>query len=673
MRGSGTSSTYQQRLVRACTAFVPVYAAAVLAYTLLGSESSWLHAFVVDWMALPSQIIALSAASWRAFGWRRVAPAGAGAWTLFAAASALSIVALIVWNVVEPSQAQPWLASGDVIYLASYCALSAALACLFVFLGGTFRSRLVGLEALSIMTSMLAVLWAVMYGPLAPAPSTYQVSYAYAGAYGVVAALLLVLSSAVGSRATEVGARAFPRLLAVAGLVEGIWVIGWLMSWLATEDFLGRFADFGEVLAYSSIAVAAFAAAPRPSPLPHAADEFRSTFTFMPTLLVLVAVALLTSLIAARSATGTWLILALLVFCGSLIVGRHFLVQRTFERMQRAIVEREIDCRVTELVRESADVFVIAGADGVIAFASPAAGNLLPFSAGRLVGKQLPECFGADNAVAIHRLLGDVMRAADVVRAMELTLTPTLASGVRVLRVAATNHLANPNLRGVVLVISDITRERALEREVVEVASAERLRLAAEVHDGIGQELTGIALLLQRIASVAPDSSDQQVGELRKVIGHVNHTIHETRDLARGLSPLYPLHGSLTAALETLTAGAAAPRVTIDIDPRFSDRQVDATAAEHLYRIAAEAVRNARVHGAAHRIEVVLNCAASQLELTVSDDGRGFDTGADGHAGLGMRLMSYRARVIGATCSVESARAGGTRVQISLPLVRAPV
>ena len=668
LRSPGTLSAYQHWPARVATALVPLYAAAVLAYTLLGSESSRLHALVVDWMALPSQISALAATSWRAFGWRRVEPTGAGAWALFAAASALSIVALIVWNVAEPSQLQPLLGCGDVIYLVTYCVLSAGLARLFVFAGGTFRSRLAWLDALSTTASILAVLWVMMYGPLAQASPLRQISYEYAGAYGVLAAVLLTLAAAVGSRVTKTETRVFLILLVVAGLVEGTWVIGWLVSWLTTEEFLGRFADFGEVLASSAIAVAALLAPPRPAPIPHAANEFRGAYTFMPTLLVLLAIALLTSLIAARSAVGTWLILALLIFCGSLIVARHFLVRRTFERMQKAFFEREVDRRVTELVRESADAFVIAGADGVVAFASPAAGILLPFTAERLVGKRLLECFGAGNAGAVHSLLGDAARGGNEIRTMELTTA--LAPGARVLRVVATNHLANSHLRGIVLVISDITKERALEREVVEVASAERLRLAADVHDGLGQELTGIALLLQRMLSVGPDSSAQQFVELRRVIGYVNHAICETRDLARGLSPLYPLHGSLTAALEALAAGAETPRVIVDVDPGFSDRLVDTTAAEHLYQIAAEAVRNARVHAAAQHIEVVLNCAALQLELTVSDDGCGLSTGAEGHAGLGMRLMSYRARVIGATCSVESARAGGTRVQISLPLTR---
>ena len=149
----------------------------------------------------------------------------------------------------------------------------------------------------------------------------------------------------------------------------------------------------------------------------------------------------------------------------------------------------------------------------------------------------------------------------------------------------------------------------------------------------------------------------------------MNDCLQHTRDLTRGLSPLYVVGGSLRDALEQIEGPhpGSGPPVRVTVDPWFDDRVMNGMEADHLYRIALEAVRNARRHSEGSYVSVALRVARGELNLDIADDGDGISsTNQQGH-GFGLRLMAYRARVIGATLTIANRVGGGTRVQVTIP------
>jgi two-component system, NarL family, sensor histidine kinase UhpB len=215
---------------------------------------------------------------------------------------------------------------------------------------------------------------------------------------------------------------------------------------------------------------------------------------------------------------------------------------------------------------------------------------------------------------------------------------------------------------------AEIERRR-LERALREAADEERGRLAKELHDGLGQELTGFALLTDGLAKQVARSQSPVALELERLAKVARHAIKTCRDIARGLSPLGGTLAGLTEALRDLTdrtAGPPGPGVSLTVNmnaPITTSREV----CEHLYRIAQEALTNAMKHSGAATVEVRLDVDAETIRLSVLDDGTGIaDLPADSF-GLGMRTMRDRAAVIGSRLSVEGRRDGGTAVICETP------
>ena len=220
--------------------------------------------------------------------------------------------------------------------------------------------------------------------------------------------------------------------------------------------------------------------------------------------------------------------------------------------------------------------------------------------------------------------------------------------------------------------IRDITERKRLEQEILEVSTAEQERIGREIHDGIGQQLTGLTLLasgIERRLAAAGHS-----GEAAAVAGlqvHLQAALDEVRLLARGLSPVEIDPQGLANALSQL---AGQVRAVSGIDCRYEgawDVQVaDNVQALHLYRLAQEAVQNAVKHGAPVTVAVGLEQDADELVLTVRDDGIGIADAPERAPGLGLHIMQYRAGILGGRCTFGPARGGGTLVRCKVPLGR---
>jgi signal transduction histidine kinase len=212
-----------------------------------------------------------------------------------------------------------------------------------------------------------------------------------------------------------------------------------------------------------------------------------------------------------------------------------------------------------------------------------------------------------------------------------------------------------------------LARIRLLESEIIDIADRERRRLSAELHDGLGQELTGISLMLRGLTRRPGAAAVAR--QLEEIIGLVNHTLEGARSMSFGLSPATIGRGGLPAALQTLIAWSC-ENYQLDVRLRLAFRSpphiVD-TVAGHLYVIVQEAIRNAVRHGSARCIVVTLRSDRARIGLSVADDGGGIAIEAERGVGMGLKIMQYRCSLIGAAMHIKPLRAGGTRLRIICP------
>lgn len=215
---------------------------------------------------------------------------------------------------------------------------------------------------------------------------------------------------------------------------------------------------------------------------------------------------------------------------------------------------------------------------------------------------------------------------------------------------------------------TDITHRKRLEQELLDLSEREQRRFGHDLHDGLGQRLTGLEMLSHALAEEVRNHAPALASLAQKLNHELRETVTQARLISHSLAPVQ-LHGE--GLMRGLTELAASTNRIPGVSCEFvSGRSVpvhDVTVATHLYRIAQEAVNNALKHGSAKRIEITLTEGSEGLELTVQNDGRGIPAGGGDKRGMGLNVMRYRAESIGATLTIESGKRNGVRVACSLP------
>ena len=248
----------------------------------------------------------------------------------------------------------------------------------------------------------------------------------------------------------------------------------------------------------------------------------------------------------------------------------------------------------------------------------------------------------------------------------ELEVSVKVGDEIRFLQVTASDQSRNRLIEGIVLTVRDMSEQRSLERALLDVATRERHRLCGDIHEGLGQQLTGVVLYLKSMVGTVNRGGAIGAAEVEAVIGLVNGAIEQVRSLARGLSPLEVVHRSLGSALKVLTDDVARQSgIAVTLDTHINDASLSDLEADHLYRIVQEGLLNAARHSGCHAVAVSVRASADDLVVVIADDGRGIPDGAGEGGGLGLRMMRYRARLLGATLRIESPPGGGARLVIT--------
>jgi len=214
----------------------------------------------------------------------------------------------------------------------------------------------------------------------------------------------------------------------------------------------------------------------------------------------------------------------------------------------------------------------------------------------------------------------------------------------------------------------DVTERRAFGQALMDAIGGEQRRIAQEMHDGLGQELTGLALSVRALANRAQRERDSISVDLDQLALLATSCIQDAHRIVQGLSPLTNADGNLDAALQSLAQRSSLSGTRVQFRTLYDAAAlVELKVRNHLYRIAQEAVQNALKHSGARSIEIELRAGPGVLTLSIVDDGQRAATQAPGATGLGMRTMRFRASAIGGVLSVTRGANGGNSVVCVVP------
>ena len=213
----------------------------------------------------------------------------------------------------------------------------------------------------------------------------------------------------------------------------------------------------------------------------------------------------------------------------------------------------------------------------------------------------------------------------------------------------------------------DVAHRERLEREVLAISEREQRRIGQDLHDGVCQHLTGIALLSRSLQQKLVDRAAPEAPEAARITGLVNEGIEQTRRVTHGLHPVANEPTGLMVALQSLANGVhSSDQLSCQFACPAPVLIPDQLAATYLYRIAQEAVQNAIRHAKPTAIAIGLTSDEAQISLTITDDGCGLPSPRD-TKGLGLAIMNYRAHTVGAKLAIRRGAERGTIVRCVLP------
>ncbi len=220
---------------------------------------------------------------------------------------------------------------------------------------------------------------------------------------------------------------------------------------------------------------------------------------------------------------------------------------------------------------------------------------------------------------------------------------------------------------GRVIVFSDISARKNLERQIAEISDREQRHLGEDLHDGLCQHLVSVAFAARKLAGKLAEQSLHEAEDATQIAELLGESIAQARAVARGLYLVPREAGGLRSALEEFVMQVRARhRMPCHFVEHVSVPIEGEMVVTNLFRIAQEAVTNAIKHARASRIAVTLSADPEEIRLTIEDDGTGFQPDSQPTHGMGLHLMNYRARMMGAALRIERRSAGGTTVSCSL-------
>ena len=364
-------------------------------------------------------------------------------------------------------------------------------------------------------------------------------------------------------------------------------------------------------------------------------------------------------------------LMRLCVFCVCALLSSEVAARRRAEERQR---------QTNEALRQQTNILqsiLNSMGDGVIV--ADAQGNILLFNpeAERLVRKGFGDVTLADWLKRQQTYMPDVLTAYPTtehpllqtihgkeINGAEMFLgTDSRNSGVWLSCTGRPLIDAEKKIRGGVIVMRDVTHRRMLEKQIADISDREQSRIGQDLHDTLCQQLVSVGYATEILRLALEQINSPESAKVESIAELINQCITQARQFARGLYPVRLEADGLSSALEELAVTVQARsrihcRFTVD-EPVFINDEVSAI---NLFRIAQEAVNNAVKHSRAKTISIGIGAVEDEVTLTVNDDGIGFPIKLERSQGMGLHIMNYRARMIGASLEIRRGARGGTIV-----------
>jgi PAS domain S-box-containing protein len=298
--------------------------------------------------------------------------------------------------------------------------------------------------------------------------------------------------------------------------------------------------------------------------------------------------------------------------------------------------------------------------------------NLQPSRAKRILGrtfvikarKKGGKSFPVELSVARYESNGRTLFTA-----MLVDVTDREAAQAQVHRYTSELEKAQQKMLSMMSALeAEVHERKSAEEKILQISEREQRRLGEELHDGLGQTLTGISFMTKVLAKQLETEGSERTAEAAEISTFVNEAIAKTRDLARGFYPIELEKNGLISALHDLAAREHSLfGVDCQICTEVESLMPDLNKAAQVYRIAQEAIENAIKHGEARKITVRLAKQNGHVNLTVQDDGKGFPKSLPKSRGMGLQIMKYRAGMLAGSFNIKAGARKGTVVTCSFP------
>ncbi|MDB6111384.1 MAG: sensor signal transduction histidine kinase [Pedosphaera sp.] len=356
-------------------------------------------------------------------------------------------------------------------------------------------------------------------------------------------------------------------------------------------------------------------------------------------------------------------ILGLIVLGASIWVAvlRRRVHKQTKIIRQKLQVEAALKERYENLFENANDMVFTHDLLGRITSINKAGEQLLQRNRAEILSRNLVEFVTEEQRGAAEQWLGQVVKGAELPPGEWNLLN---AAGQRIRLEISTRMVASAGkVAEVEGIARDVTERKRLESEILEISTREQRRIGHDLHDGVCQQLAAIAYRLDILSDQLGEKGVPESAEADWIGGLIHEAISQTRGAARGLYPVRLEEDGLVSALEELAANTASLfnlrcRFFCENPPPIMENEVSL----HLYYIVQEAVINAAKHGQATDLDISLARTDDRFVLEVRDNGVGFHWPDAKPTGMGLGIMRYRARVIGATLDLKSQLGQGTQV-----------
>jgi PAS domain S-box-containing protein len=317
------------------------------------------------------------------------------------------------------------------------------------------------------------------------------------------------------------------------------------------------------------------------------------------------------------------------------------------------------EARYRRFTAEAPDAIYVISHDGRIRDANPAAclqaGSPLSGLVGRHVRTLLP--------TVDRRLLVQIGRRVAREREALLACPVRRSDGRRLMAEIRMTPLPEGD---VLAFVRDVTERFRVERTMLQIASREQERIGRDLHDMIGQQLTGVSYLSEAVGASLRRQGVAEARDLARMSDLLQRAVRQTRLIAHNLTAVELAERGLAGAIGRL---ADETQSVFGIPCEFRNRGADSyppETARELYLVASEAVTNAVRHGRPGRIRITLASTARSLSLEISDDGHWRQPAGDSD-GIGLRVMRHRMTLAGGHLTVEPQQPHGTRVLCVTP------